>query len=167
MPVDWHDKNNVLAAVQQNGSAFERASGDLKKDKEVALAAVQNSLMAMFRCTECSHITVVPRPRSNMSMTMEGPMMSMVPATMGRPGVPPPSNTKMQKANSIMAYCLTCKQDYHLPLEFVRDLECVECSDGTLPFEYLDRRKWHRPADISELRYHFKTGDCFTTSVQA
>ena len=112
-------------------------------------------LMAKYRCVKCENITIVPRPRRPPS---DVPKMTMVPPA-------PSSRAKKHPQNTIPAYCMTCMEKYHLPVEIVRDLDYVEFDNGEEYFEYLDQEMWHRPCDITELKYTFTTGDCFTSSV--
>ena len=44
----YNDKNQMLAAVQENGFALEHASEELKNDKDVVLAAVQQTGFALM-----------------------------------------------------------------------------------------------------------------------
>ena len=39
---DWNDKEEVLTAVRKNGGALQFASEELRADREIVLAAVQN-----------------------------------------------------------------------------------------------------------------------------
>ena len=45
--INWDNRDEVLAAVQENGGALEYASDELKNDREIVLAAVQQKGWAL------------------------------------------------------------------------------------------------------------------------
>ena len=49
---DWNNKKEVLAAVKQGDGTLERASKELKADKEVVLAAVREDGDALEQASE-------------------------------------------------------------------------------------------------------------------
>ena len=61
MVVHWaskelrEDKEVVLAAVKNNGSAIEFASYALQKDKDILLASVKNNMYAIYTYRELQH----------------------------------------------------------------------------------------------------------------
>ena len=39
--INWNDKDEVLKLIQQDGAALQFASEELRNDKDIAMAAVQ------------------------------------------------------------------------------------------------------------------------------
>ena len=45
--MDWNDKEELIKALQENGWLLEYVPEELKKDKEVVMAAVSNNSRAL------------------------------------------------------------------------------------------------------------------------